>query len=53
VFARVSWFEGRPEQANELGDTALERVLPQLKRYDGYDGFNGAPALADRGAARC
>ena len=50
MFARVSWFEGRPEQADELVDTALEKVLPQLKRYDG---FNGALALADGGAARC
>jgi heme-degrading monooxygenase HmoA len=46
VFARVSTFEGRPEQVDELVHTALEKVLPQLKRYDG---FNGALALADRG----
>ena len=47
MFARVSTFEGRPEQADELVHTALEKVLPQLKRYDG---FNGALALADRGS---
>ena len=52
MFARVSWFEGRPEQADELVDTALEKVLPQLKRYEGYDGFNGALALADRGSGK-
>ena len=46
MFARVSTFEGRPEQVDELVHTALEKVLPQLKRYEG---FNGALALADRG----
>ncbi len=49
MFARVSTFEGRPEQADELVDTALEKVLLQLKRYDG---FNGALALADRGSGK-
>jgi heme-degrading monooxygenase HmoA len=49
VFARVSTFEGRPEQVDELVHTALEKVLPQLKRYDG---FNGAVALADRGGGK-
>ncbi len=52
MFARVSTFDGRPERADELVDTALEKVLPQLKRYDGYDGFNGALALADRGSCK-
>ena len=52
MFARVSTFEGRPERADELVDTALEKVLPQLKRYDGYDGFDGALALADRGSGK-
>jgi heme-degrading monooxygenase HmoA len=47
VFARVSTFEGRPEQADELVDTALEKVLLQLKRYDGFNG-----ALADRGSGK-
>ena len=45
MFARVSTFEGRPEQVDELVHTALEKVLPQLKRYGGFD---GALALADR-----
>ena len=49
MFARVSTFEGRPERADELVDTALEKVLLQLKRYDG---FNGALALADRGSGK-
>jgi heme-degrading monooxygenase HmoA len=49
VFARVSTFEGSPEQVDELVHTAVEKVLPQLKRYDG---FNGALALADRGSGR-
>ncbi len=49
VFARVSTFEGRPEQVDELVNTALEKVLPQLKRYDGFD---GVLALADRGSGK-
>ncbi len=49
MFARVSTFDGRPVQADELVHTALEKVLPQLKRYDR---FNGALALADRGSGK-
>ena len=49
MFARVSTFEGLPEQVDELVHIALEKVLPQLKRYDG---FNGALALADRGSGK-
>jgi heme-degrading monooxygenase HmoA len=49
VFARVSTFEGPPEQVDELVHTALEKVLPQLKRYDG---FKGAMALAERGSGK-
>ncbi len=49
MFARVSTFEGRPEQVDELVQTALEKVLPQLKRYDGFD---GAMAFADRGSGK-
>jgi heme-degrading monooxygenase HmoA len=49
VFARVSRFEGRPEQVDELVHTALEKVLPQLERYDG---FKGAMAFADRGSGK-
>jgi hypothetical protein len=45
VLAWVSTFEGSPEQVDDLVYTTLKKVLPQLKRYDG---FNGALALADR-----
>jgi heme-degrading monooxygenase HmoA len=45
VFARVSTFEGHPERVDELVRAATEKVLPQLRRLDG---FNGALALADR-----
>ncbi len=45
MFARVSTFEGPPEQVDELVHTAVEKVLPQLKRFAG---FNGILALADR-----
>jgi hypothetical protein len=49
MFARVSTFEGRPEQVDALVHIGLEKFLPQLKRYDG---FNGALALADRGSGK-
>ncbi len=45
MFARVSTFEGPLEQVDELVDTVVEKVLPQLKRLGG---FNGVLALADR-----
>jgi heme-degrading monooxygenase HmoA len=45
VFARVSTFEGPPERVDELVHTAVEKVLPQLKRFSG---FNGILTLADR-----
>jgi heme-degrading monooxygenase HmoA len=45
VFARVSTFEGSPEQVEELTRYASERVLPALKELDG---FNGILGLADR-----
>ncbi len=49
VFARVSTFEGSPEKVDDLVRAALEKVLPQLRRLDG---FNGALALADRQSGR-
>ena len=49
MFARVSTFDGRPEQVDVLVHTALEMVLAQLKRYEG---FNGALALANRGSGK-
>ena len=50
MFARVSTFEGRPEQVDELVHTALEKILPQLKQYGGFD---GPWPLPTGGAARC
>jgi len=41
----MSTFEGSPEQVDELVHAAVEKVLPQLKRLEG---FNGALALVDR-----
>jgi heme-degrading monooxygenase HmoA len=45
MFARVSTFEGAPEQVDELTRFAGERAMPALKELDG---FNGALGLADR-----
>ena len=45
MFARVSTFEGSPEQVDELSRYAREQVLPTL---EGLDGFNGILGLADR-----
>ncbi len=45
MFARVSTFEGSPEGVDDLVHAALEKVLPQLRRLDG---FYGALGLADR-----
>jgi heme-degrading monooxygenase HmoA len=36
MHARVSTFEGPPEQVDELGRIATERVAPSLKQMDGY-----------------
>ena len=44
MFARIRTFESRAEQATALVHTTLQQVLPQLKRYDG---FNEALALVD------
>lgn len=49
MFARVSTFEGTPEQVDELTRYAAERVLPALKELDG---FNGIVGLADRQSGR-
>ena len=45
MFARVSTFEGSPEQVDELSRYAREQVLPAL---EDLDGFNGILGLADR-----
>ncbi len=38
VFARVSTFEGPREQVDELVHAAVEKALPQLKRFAGFKG---------------
>jgi hypothetical protein len=45
VFARVSEFEARPEQLDEMNREGEEHVLPALRMQDG---FSGGLVLADR-----
>jgi heme-degrading monooxygenase HmoA len=45
MFARVSTFEGDPEQVDELTRYAEEQVVPALRELDG---FNGVLGFADR-----
>ena len=45
MYARVSTFEGSPERVDDLVHAIVEKVLPQLRRLDG---FSGVLALADR-----
>ena len=45
MHARVSNFEGPPEQVNEVGRVAAEWVAPSLTQMEG---FRGILALADR-----
>ncbi len=45
VFARVTKFEGSPERLDELRYAVVERILPAVRRLDG---FAGALVLADR-----
>jgi heme-degrading monooxygenase HmoA len=45
VFARVSTYEGRPEQLDEMHHEGLEHVLPALEMQDG---FAGGLVFADR-----
>jgi heme-degrading monooxygenase HmoA len=45
MFARVSTYEGRPEQLDEMHHEGVEHVLPALKMQDG---FSGGLVLADR-----
>jgi heme-degrading monooxygenase HmoA len=45
MFARVSIYEGRPEQLDEMHHEGVEHVLPALEMQDG---FNGGLVLADR-----
>lgn len=45
MFARITRFEGRPEQVDELRYAVVERTLPAVRRLDG---FAGALVLAER-----
>jgi len=45
VFARVSKYEGHPEQFDEMLHEGVEHVLPALEMQDGY---TGGLVLADR-----
>jgi hypothetical protein len=45
VFARVSEFEVRPEQLDEMNREGVEHILPALRMQAG---FNGGLVLADR-----
>ncbi len=49
MFARVSEFEARPEQIDEMEREGVEHVLPALRMQDG---FNGGLVLADRQSGR-
>jgi heme-degrading monooxygenase HmoA len=49
LFARVSTFEGSPEQVDQLTRYATERVVPALHELEG---FNGVLGLADRQSGR-
>jgi heme-degrading monooxygenase HmoA len=44
VFARITRFEGSPNQVDELRSAVVERGLPAVRRLDG---FAGAVILAD------
>ena len=45
MFARISEFEARPEQLDEMKREGVEHVLPALRIQEG---FNGGMVLADR-----
>ena len=45
MFARVSTYEGRPEQLDEMHHEGVEHVLPALEMQDG---FSGGIVFADR-----
>jgi heme-degrading monooxygenase HmoA len=49
MFARVSTYEGRPEQLDEMHHEGLEHVLPALEMQEGY---TGGLVLADRQSGR-
>jgi heme-degrading monooxygenase HmoA len=45
MFARVTTYESRPEQLDEMHHEGMEHVLPALEMQDG---FSGGLVLADR-----
>jgi heme-degrading monooxygenase HmoA len=45
MFARVSTYDSRPEQLDEMHHEGMEHVLPALEMQDG---FSGGLVLADR-----
>jgi heme-degrading monooxygenase HmoA len=49
VFARVSTFEGSPEQVDELTRLDGEQIVSALRELDGFSGVLG---LADRQSGR-
>jgi heme-degrading monooxygenase HmoA len=49
MFARVSTYEGRPEQLDEMHHEGVEHVLPALEMQAGY---SGGLVLADRQSGR-
>ena len=49
MFARVSTYEGRPEQLDEMHHEGVEHVLPALEMQNG---FSGGLVLADRQSGR-
>jgi hypothetical protein len=49
VFARVSEFEARPEQLDEMHREGVEHILPALQMQHG---FNGGLVLADRNSGK-
>jgi hypothetical protein len=50
MFARVSTYEGRPEQLDEMHQEGMEHVLPALEMQDGFSGVWSSPIVR---AARC
>jgi len=50
VFARVSTYEGRPEQLDEMRNEGVEHVLPALEMQDGSAEAWSSPIVR---AARC
>ena len=49
MFARVTTFEGSPEQVDELRNAVVEQALPAARRLDG---FNGALIFGDHQSGR-